>query len=167
METPILIPLFLKIVILMGVSVWLTLAVINNIMDPATNISMIGQMMRMDPIENAPHLGAKLRRRAVTSPHAHKRSFYIATIIQIIAAVLMWRGAVMLIIAAWGPENAQALAHATAAVNLGLGVLVVLWLWFLCGGLWFGYWLRMPQVQQTHMTMLFTTLLMVLMVNVG
>ncbi len=32
----------------MGVSVWLTIAVINNLMDPVTNISMISQMMRMD-----------------------------------------------------------------------------------------------------------------------
>ncbi len=104
----------------MGVSVWLTIAVINNLMDPVTNISMISQMMRMDPIENAPHLGAKLRRRAVISPHAHKRSFYLATLIQIVAAVLMWRGAVILLMAAWGPMDAQALAHATAAVNLGL-----------------------------------------------
>src|SRR4051794_15173592 len=112
-----LIPLFLKIVILFGVSVWLTIAVINNLMDPATNITMIGQMMRMDPIENAPTLGAKLRRRAVTSPGAHKRSFYMATFIQLVAAVLMWRGAVLLLLAGWGHGNAAALAHATAAVN--------------------------------------------------
>jgi len=163
--TAIAVPLYLKLVLTGGLTTWLTLGVFNNLNDRKTNIELIGRMMRMGVNKDDPILGSGLQWRAVTNPGVHKRAFYFTVLIQTIGVALLWRGVVMLLMAMFGSSPELMIPQAIAAVNIGLVVLTFLWLWFLIGGLWFGYWLRLPHVQQVHMGTLMLTMLAMLVVN--
>jgi hypothetical protein len=62
-------------------------------------------------------------------------------------------------------QKESGLDLAIARANGALGAFLGLWLFFLCGGLWFGYWMKMGPVQQVHLTLMVIALLAVLVVN--
>ncbi len=42
--------------------------------------------------------------------------------------------------------------------TLALTCFLMLWMGFICGGLWFGYWLKQGAIQSVHMTLILITL---------
>lgn len=154
-----------KALFLSGLSLWFTLAIINNLTDPETNIHLIGQMMRMDLIKEDPIMGNRLQWRAVNSSLVHKMAFSCVVLAQIVTVILLWRASIAFFGIAAGLTNATDLARAIYLGNLGLGAFAAIWICFWTGGLWFGYWMKTPQIQQVHMMLLIMSMCGFLFVN--
>jgi hypothetical protein len=58
------------------------------------------------------------------------------------------------------------LAVDTGLADLALLLFASMWFLFLCGGLWFGYWITLPSVQTVHLLMLIATLGLALLVHI-
>ncbi len=157
--------LALKTLFLSGLSLWFTLAIVNNLTDPGTNIHLIGQMMRMDLIKEDPNMGNGLQWRAVSATLVHKIVFSCVVLAQIVAAILLWRASIAFLGITMDFTNAPTLARAIYLGNLGLGAFATIWICFWSGGMWFGYWMKMPQVQQVHMMLLVMSMCGFLLVN--
>jgi predicted small integral membrane protein len=138
-------------VVVSGLAAWLSLAVANNIRDRQTNIVLLGRMMRMDELLEDTELGLGLRQRAIIrGSRLPSLSLSIVIVVQIVIAALLWRGAALLWLTLIGGDVFAAINAATLAVC----AFTALWFAFLTGGLWFGYWIKMPQVHQVHLTLL-------------
>lgn len=159
--------LWIKVVVVGGYAIYLTLLVLNNVTDPVTNSGAIEPMMTMRALKEDPPLGRGALWRAVDSPLVHKAAYGIVIVIEAVAAALLWRAAIMLGGAGAGGYGEDRVRAAVAAADLGLLVLVGLALAFLLTGLWFVYWVKMGGVEQAHTTLLFIALLGVIVVNLG
>lgn len=138
-------------VVVSGLAAWLSLAVANNIRDRQTNIVLLGRMMRMDELLEDTELGLGLRRRAIAvDSRLPALSLSVVVIVQVAIAALLWRGAALLWLTSTGSDALAAVDAATLAVC----AFAALWFAFLIGGLWYGYWIKMPQVHQVHLTLL-------------
>lgn len=139
------------LVVVAGLAGWLSLAVVNNIRDGGTNVALLGRMMSMTELKTDKELGLGLRSRAIGDRSAFPRAALTAVIIvQLGIALALWAGALLLALALAGGNAAWAIDVASTAVTAFAG----LWFAFLIGGLWFGYWIKMPQVQQVHLSLL-------------
>lgn len=148
----------LKVLVVGALALWMTLAVYNNIVDPGTNRSLLGKVTSMQELKDDPVLGTGLIGRAVEGTAYPRAILNIVIVVQLIVVALLWRGAWLL---AFGTDPAAA----AAAANLSLGAFIALWFWFLTGGLFYGYWMKMPQVQQVHLTLVMIGILAMLLVN--
>jgi predicted small integral membrane protein len=143
--------LFACLIIVGGLAAWLSLAVVNNICDGGTNITLLGRMMRMTELKCDCELGIGLRHRAIGDFSTFPRvALTLVIIIQVAIAMALWAGFVYLALALAGGDAQRAIDVASLAITAFAG----LWFAFLIGGLWFGYWIKMPQVQQVHLTLL-------------
>jgi len=151
--------------LLTGLSFWFTLAIINNITDPATNIFLIGQMMNMDLLKQDQKMGNGLQWRAISSGTIHKVVFTSVVLIQIAVAMLLWKAVVAYVLVFSEPITVEAIANAVLSANTGLIAFTALWICFWCGGMWFGYWMKTPQIQQVHMVLIILSLATFLILN--
>lgn len=141
-----------RLVIVLGLAMWLSIAVLNNLSDPGTNRQLLGHMFSMDLLRGEPVLGAGLLWRAWPA-HWAVTGLYLVSAAQALCAALLWRAAASYIQAFWR-EDPQVLAQARQRAMLGLSLFVLLWLVFICGGLWFGYWLKQGAAQMVHLTLI-------------
>jgi predicted small integral membrane protein len=151
-------------VVVCGYGIWFSLAVFNNIVDFKTNKFLIGKMITMEDIINDPNLGNQLQWRALNGKHWP--SIILSNVIAyqlIIAAKLLFSGFTLLsLITSDGVISADILL----GVNYSLLMMLTLWFGFLTGGLWFGYWMKMPQVQLVHLLLILITLICLTLVNI-
>jgi hypothetical protein len=84
------------------------------------------------------------------NPNSAINALRAVVAVQIIVALLLWI-ATAAILAWWFGVMNRDVALATA--NIAIVGFLGLWTSFLCGGLWFGYWMKMPQVQQVHLSL--------------
>ena len=143
---------------LSGLAAWLSLAVFNNIVDRETNVTLLHRMLSMSLLDEDPDLGNGLARRALKRKGTAGSLLNCVIIVQVLISALMIAGAVMF---AFGVLDGSTAAYNSAVTvsTLGLTAFGSLWFFFLCGGLYFGYWMKMPQVQQVHFTLVIITLL--------
>jgi predicted small integral membrane protein len=154
-------PLVPGVVALAGLAAWMSVAVGNNIVDRGTNIHLLGVMFKMELLRDEPVLGRGLAGRARTSSRFARAALTGVIIAQVIIAALLWLAAGALI-CAWTGQVARPVAVGLA--NLAVASFLGLWVLFLTGGLWFGYWMKMPQVQQVHLSLLTIALLMLVLI---
>lgn len=153
--------LFPRALLLLAFAAWLAVAVINNIRDRGTNVFLLGVMFRMTLLKEDPQIGNGLKHRAIDDVRIHGRMLSFIVAVQIVvAAALAFAGAATA--AQW---LGRPLTDATGAANLALALFASLWFFFMSGGLWFGYWLKQPQVQQVHMTLVVMAIGMFVLVN--
>lgn len=143
---------FSRTVLLAGLATWLTIAVFNNITDSGTNRVLLGHMLSMDLLRADPSLGAGLIWRAwpVTRITALLDSVIAA---QLMVAGALWSAVVLFAGAAWHADI-QRFIRARGRAIVALSGFLLLWIWFACGGLWFGYWIKQGAVQSVHMTLI-------------
>lgn len=147
-----------KSVLMLGVSGWMTVAVLNNATDPATNRFHLGMMFEMALLAEEPNgLGQNLRWRAL--PNAITPVvLWIVVAVQAAITAYLWK-------AAWGCATAalrgrSALPDDTRQTAVrALTCFMALWLCFMIGGFWFGYWIKQGGIQQVHMTLLIVSVL--------
>ncbi|MGD9919502.1 MAG: DUF2165 family protein [Paenirhodobacter sp.] len=150
-----------KAVLMTGLAVWMTVAALNNATDPATNMTHLRTMLSMDQLIADPVFGNGLEWR---SWGGFPIGVLLAAIItwQAATALALWVAAVTMIRAA---GTAALAPRATRRATLALTMFMAMWLVFLSGGLWFGYWMKQGPIQGVHFTMLGVALLSLLFIN--
>jgi len=143
---------FSRLVILLGLAAWLSIAVINNLTDPGTNRMLLGHTLSMDLVRTEEVLGAGLLWRA-WSAHWSPLVLYLVVTAQFVCVTFLWWAAVSYA-RAFSFKDVQMLRDARIRAVLALSLFVLLWMFFICGGLWFGYWLKQGAVQMVHMTLI-------------
>ena len=154
---------FSRLALLFGLATWLTIAVFNNLTDPQTNRLLLGMTLSMELIKTEPVLGSGLTWKAWPADWSTALLYGIATL-QSVIAVLLWR-ATKSYARAMIQNTVIALEKARDHATLALTCFLMLWLWFVCGGLWFGYWLKQGAVQSVHMTLIIISLAALLYVQ--
>jgi predicted small integral membrane protein len=155
-------PLFPAAVILLALAAWLSFAVFNNIRDPSTNRYLLGQMFTMQMLAEDPHMGKGLLTRSVDSRQLPMVALRVVVAVQLILAIALWISAGSMGLAWLGWLERET---AVTAGNLAIAGFTALWSFFLCGGMWFGYWIKMSQVQQVHLTLLVIGMLAFLLIQ--
>lgn len=137
----------MKAIYCLGWAAWLLLVSLNNMTDAGTNRVLLQRMFGMYELREDPVLGKGLLWRAFESQAVCRWVLYgvICCHLLIVAALLH---------AVWLFVSGAPLATSVAAGTLAFTAFCGIWFFFLCGGLWFGYWMKMPQVQQVHLSLL-------------
>lgn len=150
-----------RAVLLTGLAVWLTIAVLNNVTDSGTNIIHLNRMLSMRLLADDPLFGNGLEWRAWQTVSA-QTILYVVVVWQVLTACALWLAAFRMMGAALSGEMNDA---ALRSANLALSMFLALWLVFLCGGLWFGYWMKQGPIQGVHLTLVIISLLSLTYVN--
>ncbi len=108
-------------------------------------------------------MGGGLVRRAIKSERLPRLVLTLVIAYQLLTAGVMLRAAYTLTGVGFGWRAATSLDWELA--NAALLLFAAMWFAFLCGGLWFGYWITMPSVQTVHLLKLIATLGLALLVN--
>lgn len=152
----------LTVVLLAGVTAWLTLIAVNNATDFGTNKALLQVTMNMQPLIDDPVRGNGLEWRAL--PNGLAAPALIAVILyQFGTVALMWRAVATGIRAMRNPSHG--INGYIRQVNHALVPFLLLFVGFLVSGLWFGYWLHLGPVQMVHFTLLIIGTLIALLTN--
>lgn len=135
-----------------GLALWLSIAAWNNFTDPGTNRFHIGNTLSMALLQDEAVLGAALRWRAWPAHWAGILLYSIAAA-QSLVATLLWHSAFTYAMA-WRRCSHQTLHLARHRAVIALTGFLMLWLAFICGGLWFGYWMKQGAIQSVHLTLI-------------
>ncbi|WP_223815998.1 DUF2165 family protein [Pseudomonas chlororaphis] len=154
---------FSRLAVVASLALWLSIAVLNNLTDPETNRFHIGNTFSMVLLEEEELLGAALRWRAWPVQWAETALYAVAGI-QIVVSMLLWYAA-FAYAKAWRLGSRIALDVARNRAVVALTCFLLLWFGFICGGLWFGYWLKQGAIQSVHMTLILIGLVALLFVQ--
>jgi len=155
-------PFILKPAILAGLALWLSIACANNVVDRKTNRLLLKNMFSMSLLQEDGFLGQGLLRRAWRAQNIEHKFLWGIVAVQICIVASLWTSVVLMILAG---ENPSYGIVALTVSNWSLLAFMGLWFFFLCGGLWFGYWIKTPNVQMFHMLLLIITLLAMILIN--
>lgn len=136
--------LIFQAVLAAGFSLWLSIALVNNLQAFASSASAVGGTLSMAPLRQAPVVDSPLLARAIHSPVVHRAALVIIVLLQLIAVLTAWAGCYSLLVGT-GIEAARPWLN--LALSAALGFLFAM----LLGGLWFGYWIRQEGLQLTHL----------------
>lgn len=157
MDTPTSV-LFFQITCCIGLALWLSISLTNNLHAFASSAGAIGATMSMVPLAQRPAINLPLLGRAITSHSIHRLALSIIMLIQAAAVLTAWVGCYELLLGA-GLE--VALPWLNLALSATLGFLLAM----LLGGIWFGYWIRQEGLQLTHLLLMVWILLHFVMLN--
>jgi predicted small integral membrane protein len=152
----------LALFLLGGMALWLSLIAFNNATDFSTNRTLIGDTVSMKAIIADHAAGRGLEWRALPRGFAGPMLTVFITY-QVLTAAFMWRAVLTgsRLLGGSRRDLAAFVRHANQSLMLFAGM----FLGFLIGGLWFGYWMHLGPVQQVHFTLLIVGALLALLVN--
>jgi len=146
-----------RMVLLFFISTWLSIAVINNLTDPNTNIHLVTNTLTMSLLQNQGEiLGQGLLWRALPKSWV-VYLYYGIVLAQFSIAYLLWNSWFRYVFAYYKKDQLK-IDCAVKKVLTALTCFLALWLAFICGGLWFGYWLKQGAMQSVHMTLILIAL---------
>lgn len=134
-----------------GLAVWLTIAVIDNVRGFRELVHAVGATMSMAPLQRAPAIQSVLSRRAVTSVHWHRLAVWALLALKLVACLACWAGCYALLLGG-------GLLQARPWLNVALSAFTALLLAMHLAGLWFAYWIREDDLQRGHLALLIWTL---------
>lgn len=141
----------LQAVYAVGLALWLTIAVIDNVRGFRELTHAVGSTMSMAPLRRSPAIDSILLERAVTSIHWHRLAVFVLLALKLIAMVTAWIGCYELFIGG-------GLAQARPWLNVSLSAFTALLFGMHLAGLWFAYWIREDDLQRGHLALLIWTL---------
>lgn len=130
----------------LGLSLWLSIAVLNNWQAFRSSVGAVGATMAMEPLRQNPAIEIPLLTRAVRSARLHQLALLVVLALQVVAALAAWTGSYQLILG-------DGLLAARPWLNLALSGFSAFVFAMLLGGLWFGYWIRQEGLQLTHLVL--------------
>lgn len=142
----------------LGFSLWLSIALINNLHAFSSSVAAVGATMAMAPLRQPPAIDFPLLARALSSPTLHRLVLVVIVLLQAMAALAAWAGCYELLLGG-DPDAAR------AWLNLALSAALAFLFGMLLGGLWFGYWIRQEGLQLTHLVLVIWVLLNFLVLN--
>ena len=128
-------PLFSQAGVVAFQAIWLSFAAYDNITHSAVNERGFGRVLRMDLVEKQdPEAFKELSGRRVLNPATEMALFKALVAGEAIVAVLLWLGALALLLSAFG-----VVGHSGAKALAMMAVLgfTAIWTSLLTGGLWF------------------------------
>jgi len=159
MDTHVSLMIFQAICFL-GFSLWLSIALINNLQAFSSSVAAVGATMAMAPLRQPPAIDFPLLARALTSPALHRLAMTVVVLLQALAVLAAWAGCYELLLGA-------GLDAARPWLNLALSAALAFLFAMLLGGLWFGYWIRQEGLQLTHLVLVIWVLLNFLILNLS
>lgn len=111
----------------------------------------------MSVLDREPAIATPLKRRRISSVAVHRFALVVLVVVQA-ALGIMFTIATWLFLTA-DVERATAWAHASFAASAAL------WFLFIIAGTWFAYWLRQDALQRTHLILLVTAMLGMLLMQ--
>lgn len=159
MDTHVSLMIFQAICFL-GFSLWLSIALINNLQAFSSSVAAVGATMAMAPLRQPPAIDFPLLARALTSPALHRLAMPVVVLLQALAVLAAWAGCYELLLGA-------GLDAARPWLNLALSAALAFLFAMLLGGLWFGYWIRQEGLQLTHLVLVIWVLLNFLILNLS
>ncbi|MDD1016586.1 DUF2165 family protein [Pseudomonas rubra] len=141
-----------------GLSLWLCIAVLNNLQAFRASLGAVGATMAMAPLRQAPAIDIPLLSRALHAPALHRFALVLVLVLQVAAAVTALIGSYLLL------TDSTELARPW--LNLALSAFLGFTFAMLLGGLWFGYWIRQEGLQLTHLVLVLWALLAFVVFNV-
>ncbi|QBF27340.1 DUF2165 family protein [Pseudomonas tructae] len=141
-----------------GLSLWLCIAVLNNLQAFRASLGAVGATMAMAPLRQAPAIDIPLLSRALHAPALHRLALVLVLVLQVAAAVTALIGSYLLL------TDSTELARPW--LNLALSAFLGFTFAMLLGGLWFGYWIRQEGLQLTHLVLVLWALLAFVVFNV-
>ncbi|GAB1258355.1 hypothetical protein NBRC116494_28570 [Aurantivibrio plasticivorans] len=143
---------------------WLAVAVFNNISDFQTNRALIARMVSMDDIKSDPVMGNNLQWRAMDGRRWSLFIFLPVVFYQVLTVAQFAVAGASVVVDLW---TTGSISHSLVTqINIAFLLALMLWFTFLIGGLWFGYWIKMPQVQSAHLMLAMLTLFCITLVNI-
>lgn len=142
----------------LGLSLWLCIAVLNNLQAFRASVGAVGATMAMAPLRQAPAIDIPLLGRALHSPAWHRVALLLVLVLQVVAAASALSGSYLLVVEA-------DLVQARPWLNLALSAFLGFTFSMLLGGLWFGYWIRQEGLQLTHLVLVLWALLAFVVFN--
>ncbi|MCU1716226.1 DUF2165 domain-containing protein [Pseudomonas sp. 5P_3.1_Bac2] len=129
-----------------GLSLWLSIALVNNLQAFRSSVGAVGATMAMVRLRESPAIETPLLARAVASPRWHQLALLVLLVLQLAAALAAWTGSYHLI-------AGDGLLSARPWLNLALSAFSGFIFAMLLSGLWFGYWIRQEGLQLTHLVL--------------
>ncbi|MFQ1019011.1 DUF2165 family protein [Gilliamella sp. CG13] len=149
-----------KVIYLYGFAMWMTIITFNNIIDSGTNTLFIEQMISMSNFNPDSVIGSGLLWKAIPLNYASPIASFIlwfVVIVEIIIDVLMWRAFFKVL--KLTIQKKQLDENCIACVNLALCSFMGIFVLFITGGIWFGYWMHQGQFQLAHLISIIISLL--------
>lgn len=147
--------------IVTGLALWMSIAWFNNLTDQDTNIFHLDNMLSMKLLQNTQFAQGLIWRAWPEGWGALVLKIII--VVQAIVALGLWRAAISYLHCLSTSSTSAVIPRRLA--NYALSLFGGLWLFFLCGGLWFGYWMRQGPIQNVHMTLVLITLAALIFIN--
>ncbi|MFT6914701.1 MAG: putative small integral membrane protein [Motiliproteus sp.] len=150
-----------EVLIVTGLALWMSIAWFNNLTDQGTNIIHLENMLSMKLLQDTQFAQGLIWRAWPEgwSPLV----LQVILVVQAVVALSLWRAAISYIRCLSSRSTSAATPRRLA--NYALSLFGGLWLMFLCGGLWFGYWMRQGPIQNVHMTLVLITLATLIFIN--
>lgn len=149
-----------KLLYLYGFSMWMSIITFNNIVDPVTNTHFINQMINMSNFDPDSNVGSGLLWKSIHIDYSSTLSSIIlwaVVCIEIIIDILMWRAFVKVLKSTIKKKELD--ESCIASVNLALCSFLGIFVMFITGGIWFGYWMHQGAFQLAHLTAIIISLL--------
>jgi len=141
-------PLFGQSAVVAMEAAWLTVAVFDNIRYPRLNERAFARVLSMELVKQQdPDVYADVSDRRVDNPRMEKVLFRMLVAAEVIVSILLWLGALALLLAAFGlfdDDAANTLAH------IGVLGFIAIWASLLIGGQWFWSRIGLAAAQQAH-----------------
>ncbi|MEX0283929.1 MAG: DUF2165 domain-containing protein [Paracoccaceae bacterium] len=145
--------LIAQILMLTAIAAWMTTGVWDNIVHPSNNETFTAEVMEMSRMrEGYPEAFARVAHRAITSRGLQRLAFRFVVLAELVAAVVLWSGVLLLTLHLFGSASADA---AMAISLLGATLFTCVWAGFLVVGNYFCYWFAHEWAQNTHYQMTF------------
>ncbi|WP_059012142.1 DUF2165 family protein [Streptomyces specialis] len=147
--------------LLSGLTLWLGLVTLNNVDDFGTNKALITSMITMGDLKDDPVRGNGLEWRALPEAMATPALLGVIVYEVLAVALLAWAATSM-----WRRARGETVSiNTTQRANYALAGFMGLFFVFLCGGMFYGYWIYIGAAQQVHFTGLMIGLLTTVLVN--
>ncbi|WP_186647837.1 DUF2165 family protein [Fluviispira vulneris] len=154
---------YFKFCVFFGMSCWIFLIFLNNLKDKSTNFNILHNMFTMREIKNDKNTSQALTKRSINSESFAKKTLVFVTLYQFITSIFMIISALFYLLTIL--INYEYATLAIQFMNFSLVLFVAMWIFFICGGLYFGYWIKTPQYQQMHFNLLKVSILIFLLIN--
>ncbi len=156
-----------KSFLLFAFAFWLLIAIFNNVTDFGTNSFLLKKMLSLEELSKDNNLGKGLLWRRILNKQVPTFLLRLIIFYQIITSLLLWISGAKLLLVVIENYSIMQYKYAIAFSNFSLMCFSSLWFFFFIGGLWFGYWLKMPKVQQVHLSLLMISMALFIIVNMN
>ncbi|MCU4652718.1 DUF2165 domain-containing protein [Roseibacterium sp. SDUM158016] len=145
--------LLVEAALVAGLGTWMVVAVADNWRHPRMNEEAVAMVVRLDLMaQEYPEDYRLIAHRRIDDPVSIRRLFHAMRAAETLAAVALFAGAILLVLAAGGAVPAP-LATGTAIVASAFFTLI--WGGFIIGGNYFAYWYCHQWAQSNHFMLMF------------